>query len=334
MGRAIHCSVGCDKLSSEALLSETNEALGRESQWCPLQMNCLSQVFTGWMRTAPAAPAEEAADAEDAAEKQSLKDNSTLDFLSGISNMPGSKPKPLKQPAPKNKAVPAANNTSAITKCASETPIIAITVYMRDGDKAWVLSRAEALDQFGWWYRSQVAEFIRFGSRQGAQHTKAGGFDSILPDDEHSAIEYCIHGYCDPKGILVATMVTAPDYPAKVVYRLLSQLLGQFAQKHGALAAINTDTDIDFRPLHEALQKYQDPRNADRVPQLSNKIEETKEVLYKTIDQVLTRGQSLESMMEKSDDLSSSSMTFYKTSKKTRCCTILWNSKKTRCCTR
>jgi len=194
---------------------------------------------------------------------------------------------------------------------------------MRDGDKAWVLSRTEDLGQFGWWYRSQVAEFIQFGSRQVAQHTKPGAVDSILPDDEHSAIEYCIHGYCDPKGVLAATMVTAPDYPAKIVYRLLNQLVCQFASKHGGLSGVNADTDIEFRQLRECLQKYQDPTNAGTVPQLSNKIEETKEVLYKTIDQVLQRGQSLESLMAKSDDLSSSSMTFYKTSKKTRCCTIL-----------
>ena len=52
-------------------------------------------------------------------------------------------------------------------------------------------------------------------------------------------------------------------------------------------------------------------------------LDETKEVMYKTIDQVLRRGESIESIMEKSEDLSASSMKFYETSKKTRCCTIL-----------
>jgi len=290
-------------------------------------MNCLSQVLTGWMpstwKAAPA-PAEDAADAEDAAtaEVDPMLAKHDLGFLDEISNMPGSKMNSLR---PKSKAAPANKSAAnkSVTKCASETPILAATIYMRDGDNAWVLSRTEELGQFGWWYRSQVAEFIRFGSRQVAQHTKPGSVDSILPDDEHSAIEYCIHGYCHPKGVLTATMVTAPDYPAKIVYRLLNQLLCQFESKYGGLSGVNADTDMEFPQLRECLQKYQDPANAGTIPQLSNKIEETKDVLYKTIDQVLQRGQSLESLMAKSDDLSSSSMTFYKTSKKTRCCTIL-----------
>ena len=41
------------------------------------------------------------------------------------------------------------------------------------------------------------------------------------------------------------------------------------------------------------------------------------------LSQVLRRGESIESIMEKSEDLSASSMKFYETSKKTRCCTIL-----------
>ncbi len=93
----------------------------------------------------------------------------------------------------------------------------------------------------------------------------------------------------------------------------------------------------------------QDPAAAQQVPQIRGILEDTQQVLFKTLDQVtlcgaglpqladggplalvtlsawqvMERGQSLESIMEQSDDLSSSSMAFYKTSKRNQCCTIL-----------
>eukprot|EP00658_Telonema_sp_P-2_P040988 TRINITY_DN2930_c0_g1_i3.p1 TRINITY_DN2930_c0_g1~~TRINITY_DN2930_c0_g1_i3.p1 ORF type:complete len:121 (+),score=19.62 TRINITY_DN2930_c0_g1_i3:219-581(+) len=120
-------------------------------------------------------------------------------------------------------------------------------------------------------------------------------------------------------------MVTTPDYPPKTVYRLINQLMQRFIEQHPEVVAATTTADmvVDFPSVSEYLRKYQDPSAADSVPQLKQGIQETTEVLYKTIDQVLKRGQSLESIMAKSDDLSGASMQFYKTSKKTRCCTIL-----------
>merc|ERR1711907_642077 len=86
---------------------------------------------------------------------------------------------------------------------------------------------------------------------------------------------------------------------------------------------ITKDLDLDFPPMIEFLDKYQDPRQADVAFQIMQDLDQTKEVMYKTIDQVLKRGESLESIMAKSEDLSGASMKFYQTSKKTRCCTIL-----------
>jgi len=185
------------------------------------------------------------------------------------------------------------------------------------------MATAEELSQFSFFTRSSVGEFIRFGSRQVAQHTKPGGSETILPDDEHSALKFCCHGYCERKGRLVATMVTAPDYPPKLVYRLLHQLVVKFEQDHARAESRGADQALSFPALAEYLEKYQDPANADKIAQIKDGLAETQDVLYMTLDQVLQRGQSLESIMEKSDDLSSSSMAFYKTSKKTRCCTIL-----------
>merc|ERR1712166_1470248 len=147
----------------------------------------------------PGAAAEDAPESpQPTHHQQSVLGGRNLDFLSELSTMPGG----TQSPAPSRIAQP------ATPKCASEHPLIAATIYAKDGDKAWVLSTVEDLSQFSWWSRSSAGEFLRFGSRQVAQSTQPGCGQSILPDDEHSALQFCCHGYCEGGNRLVATMVT------------------------------------------------------------------------------------------------------------------------------
>jgi len=206
-------------------------------------------------------------------------------------------------------------------------PIIAATIYARAPEKAFVLATMEDLSGFNWLYRRSAGEFVRFGCRAVAGRTQPGECESILPDEDNAQLQYVCHGHAEASGAFVATMVTDPKYPAKIVYRLLAQLLGRFAEMYGGKLRGSPpptkDLSLDFPPLAEFLAKYQKPEDADKAFAIMKEIDETKEVMYKTIDQVLRRGESIESIMAKSEDLSSSSMKFYETSKKTRCCTIL-----------
>lgn len=120
-------------------------------------------------------------------------------------------------------------------------------------------------------------------------------------------------------------MVTSPAYPPKIVYTLLYQLISRFLKQHGSAVPqpMSGDLSLDFDALKEFVLNYQDPAAADTTGRIHKGLKDTTEVLYKTIDQVLERGEKLEDIMAKSHDLSSTSQAFYKTSKKTRCCTIL-----------
>merc|ERR1712086_294807 len=207
-------------------------------------------------------------------------------------------------------------------------PIYSISIFFRQADKAHVLSRREELSSFSFLWRSKVAEFVRFGSRQAAQHVDAGAYESIVPDEQNDKLQYVCHSNGSADGLFVATMVTDMDYPARTVYRLINQLLVLFSDNYRQRIVdspnpISKDLDLDFPPLAEFLANYQDPQSADVAFQIMQDLDQTKEVMYKTIDQVIKRGESLESIMSKSEDLSGASMKFYKTSKKTKCCTIL-----------
>jgi len=76
--------------------------------------------------------------------------------------------------------------------------------------------------------------------------------------------------------------------------------------------------------LQESVTKYQDPAAADKIVAIQQDLDDTKAILVKTIDQVLERGEKIEDLMDKSNDLSNQSKRFYKTAKKhNECCTIL-----------
>jgi synaptobrevin family protein YKT6 len=91
--------------------------------------------------------------------------------------------------------------------------------------------------------------------------------------------------------------------------------------------AWRTVTEDDTRGdalLADAIVRYQDPMEADKILKIQRELDETKVVLHKTIDSVLARGEKLDNLVDKSTDLSLASQMFYKQAKKqNQCCTMM-----------
>lgn len=64
--------------------------------------------------------------------------------------------------------------------------------------------------------------------------------------------------------------------------------------------------------LKQYLAKYQDPQQADSIMKIQKELDETKIVLHKTIESVLQRGEKIDDLVAKSDELSSQSKMFYR----------------------
>ncbi|PSS36151.1 VAMP-like protein [Actinidia chinensis var. chinensis] len=106
---------------------------------------------------------------------------------------------------------------------------------------------------------------------------------------------------------------------------LVPQVLDEYQKNFGdSWRAVQADNTQPWPYLNEALTKFQDPAEADTLLKIRRELDETKIILSKTIDSVLARGERLDSLVEKSSDLSAASQMFYKQAKKTnQCCTIL-----------
>jgi synaptobrevin family protein YKT6 len=72
------------------------------------------------------------------------------------------------------------------------------------------------------------------------------------------------------------------------------------------------------------IQKYQQPEQVDSMMQIEKDLDATKGILLKSIDQLLVRGERLEDLAAKSNDLSFQSKAFMQKSKDLNsCCVIL-----------
>ena len=83
-----------------------------------------------------------------------------------------------------------------------------------------------------------------------------------------------------------------------------------------------TGGKLPYPNISDFLKKWQDPHEADKLMKVEKELFEVKEIMHQNLNDVLKRGEDLDTLMNKSKDLSSVSVDFYKKAKKnnTKCC--------------
>ncbi|KAF8234480.1 snare protein YKT6 [Tricholoma matsutake] len=180
-----------------------------------------------------------------------------------------------------------------------------------------ILSTANDLSSFSFYQRGSVGEFMTFFSKTVAERTPQGQRQSVQENN------YTAHVY-NRGGTeqLAAVIITDQEYPIRPAFSLLSRLLDDFTAKVPQ-SSFNNSAAISFPDITTYVQKYQDPRQADTIMRVQQELDETKIVLHKTIESVLQRGEKLDSLVERSNALSTSSKAFYKTAKKQNSCCVI-----------
>lgn len=118
-----------------------------------------------------------------------------------------------------------------------------------------------------------------------------------------------------------AVLIADHEYPQRVAHTLITKVLDDFTLKvPSELWATGSESSINFTLLPAYLTKYQDPREGDALTKMQDDLDETKIILKNTIEAVLERGEKLDDLVVKSEQLSYQSKAFYKTAKKTNSC--------------
>lgn len=163
-----------------------------------------------------------------------------------------------------------------------------------------ILGSAMDLSSFGYFQRGTVKEMIVFVSRTIAKRTPPGRRQSVEHED------YLVHSY--NKNNLVGIVFANSQYPTRAAFSVINKVLDDFsAQKGESWRSETTDNPNSVPELEQALAKYQDPVEADKLMKIQKELDETKIILHKTIDSVLERGEKLDTLVEKSNDLSMAS---------------------------
>lgn len=186
-----------------------------------------------------------------------------------------------------------------------------------DESESTLLTAAYELSDFNYFQRSSVREFAVFFAKLIAKRVTLG--ERLSVDHEN----YVCYAYSRVNG-LVAVALCDAEYPQRVAFSLLGQVLDEFRRNfpepmwlQGAAEAVQSR---EFPYLTERLQKYQNPAEADPIMRIERDLDETKATLHQTIDSILERGVKLDQLVDKSNDLSLQSKMFYRTARKQNSC--------------
>lgn len=183
-----------------------------------------------------------------------------------------------------------------------------------------LLSVATELAEFNFFTRGSIKEHIIFHSRLVVGRTNLGTRQAVTMEENLGKCFAFVH----PCG-LAGAVIADNEYPMRVAFNLLNSALREFFEAHGA-AGLEADTDLDLAwPRgQELLKEYQDPDTADKLSKVQRDLDEVRDVMLKNIDDLLLRGEQMESLMQRTQDLSSASYNFYRQAKKNnQCCTAI-----------
>lgn len=196
-----------------------------------------------------------------------------------------------------------------------------VAILYKQPTKAVHLKSASDLSSFNFFQKNSVHEFMRFTSQILVERTIIATRSSIKEQ------EYMCHVFVRGDS-LAGIVISDHEYPHRVAHNFLNKILEEFAAQVPSsrwLSANDSTGAIPFPNLDNYLKQYQNPKEADPITRIQSDLDETKIILHNTMEAVLERGEKIDDLVAKSDQLSVQSKAFYTTARKTnQCsCTIL-----------
>jgi len=179
-----------------------------------------------------------------------------------------------------------------------------LQIIRNDPKPAHELVSVTNLDSFSYFQRMAVSEFLSMFAGTVAERIAPGARQDI---EEQS---YTFHVYGRSEG-LAGVCISDHEYPKLVAHKMLSQIVDEFLTANPRSKWASGSGKIEMPQLGGYIRKYQDPKQADSVLKIQQELDETKIVLHKTIESVLERGEKLDSLVERSNQLSGASKQFY-----------------------
>lgn len=142
----------------------------------------------------------------------------------------------------------------------------------------------------------------------------------IPPDNSkltYSHGSYLFHYICEDR--IVYLCITDDDYERAKAFSFLSEIKRKFQMQYGVRAqtALPYAMNSEFSRVMATQMRVSTDANksADKVEQVKGQVDELKGIMVRNIDQIADRGEKLELLVDKTEDLSANAVTFKKTSR-------------------
>jgi synaptobrevin family protein YKT6 len=195
--------------------------------------------------------------------------------------------------------------------------ILSIHVFSLYNDKPIILSSAFALSFVSIFQRGTLKDFLNFHSRLVIERVAK---DTHAQVQLEKGICYAISN-SDKIGV---TMICDEEYPKRVAIDFLLKIHDNFKtflqEKKIDLNMYTSDTDVKYDYIANEIEAWQDPSKKDTLMKLQNELNDVTDIMRQNLNELLKREENLESLMQKSNDLSATSVNFYKQAKKTNSC--------------
>lgn len=177
------------------------------------------------------------------------------------------------------------------------------------------LAESVDLSDLAFFKRGTAKELMTFFGRQVVQRA-ANNVRLSITKDEHVA-----HLYVADDG-LSCVVLTDKEYPVRVAFDVLRQSIALFnaSRMTERWRELYTDTVMCVTGLDSLLRQYQQPQEIDKILKIQQDVDEVKDIMIKNLGDMLRRGEKIEDIVAKSNELSTQSKTFVKESKKLNGC--------------
>ncbi|KAK9171875.1 Synaptobrevin family protein [Cryptosporidium meleagridis] len=207
--------------------------------------------------------------------------------------------------------------------------LLSVLLYKWDKEHPILLTSNYNLQDYNFFQRKTIQEHIAFHSRLLCSRVQEGNRVTVtFPQD----IGHC-HIYISNNGLGICC-VTSPDYPVRCAFSLLNEYLKVYmdsSKNYDTLLSsdfnnkniVTKDQNESIPECDEIFKRYQDPINNDKIFKVQKDLDEVRDVMLKNIEDLLHRGETLDTLMQKSSDLSAASYQFYRSAKKNnQCCQL------------
>jgi synaptobrevin family protein YKT6 len=180
----------------------------------------------------------------------------------------------------------------------------------RNGENVTIVDSGKDFSDVSFIYRKSAVEICDLAATNLATSPK--------PDIRMSAKEKEFLFHLFRKGNAATVFVCTDDYPSRVAYTILNEIMAEYDQCQGRYPGGKSSV------IQRGIREYQDPAKADKLTQIQQNLDEIQNIMVQNLEAAIARGESLSQLADKSQQISEQSKLFAREAEKmNRCCALI-----------